>query len=200
MVAQFRSLSFLPLCWLLGSVGFRCRSRANAEDAKTALPEYRTWIGDFDGMQKRRRIRIIVPYSKTIFFIDKGEQLGTAAEWGDEFDKWLNKGIKSELERIRIAFVPTPREQLLTALNDGRGDIVAANLTITPDRLQKVDFTIPALKDVHEILVSGRPRQKLEGLKTFPARNSIFGRPAAITNICWRSTTNSSHRSSNRSS
>ena len=48
--------------------------RANAEDAKTALPEYRTWIGDFDGMQKRRRIRIIVPY-KTIFFIDKGEQL-----------------------------------------------------------------------------------------------------------------------------
>jgi membrane-bound lytic murein transglycosylase MltF len=151
-------------------------------------------------MQKRRRIRIIVPYSKTIFFIDKGEQLGTAAEWGDEFDKWLNKGIKSELERIRIAFVPTPREQLLTALNDGRGDIVAANLTITPDRLQKVDFTIPALKDVHEILVSGRPRQKLEGLKTFPAMNSIFGRPAAITNICWRSTTNSSHRSSNRSS
>lgn len=129
--------------------------RANAEDGKTALPEYRTWIGDFDGMQKRRQIRIIVPYSKTIFFIDKGEQLGTAAEWGDEFDKWLNKGIKSELERIRIAFVPTPREQLLTALNDGRGDIVAANLTITPDRLQKVDFTIPALKDVHEILVSG---------------------------------------------
>jgi ABC-type amino acid transport substrate-binding protein len=59
---------------------------------------------------------------------------------GDEFDKWLNKGIKSELERIRIAFVPTPREQLLTALNDGRGDIVAANLTITPDRPAKSGF------------------------------------------------------------
>ena len=200
MVAQFRSLSFFAVVLAVGVGWISVPPRANAEDGKTALPEYRTWIGDFDGMQKRRQIRIIVPYSKTIFFIDKGEQLGTAAEWGDEFDKWLNKGIKSELERIRIAFVPTPREQLLTALNDGRGDIVAANLTITPDRLQKVDFTIPALKDVHEILVSGRPRQKLEGLKTFPARNSIFGRPAAITNICWRSTTNSSHRSSNRSS
>jgi len=155
MVAQFRSLSFFAVVLAVGVGWISVPSRANAEDAKTALPEYRTWIGDFDGMQKRRRIRIIVPYSKTIFFIDKGEQLGTAAEWGDEFDKWLNKGIKSELERIRIAFVPTPREKLLTALNDGRGDIVAANLTITPDRLQKVDFTIPALKDVHEILVSG---------------------------------------------
>jgi len=146
MVAQFRSLSFFAVVLAVGFGSISVPPRANAEDAKTALPEYRTWIGDFDGMQKRRRIRIIVPYSKTIFFIDKGEQLGTAAEWGDEFDKWLNKGIKSELERIRIAFVPTPREQLLTALNDGRGDIVAANLTITPDRLQKVDFTIPALK------------------------------------------------------
>ena len=43
-------------------------------------------------MQQRRLIRIIVPYSKTIFFIDKGEPLGTAAEWGSELDNWLNKG------------------------------------------------------------------------------------------------------------
>ena len=58
--------------------------------------------GDFDGMQQRRLIRLIVPYSKTIFFIDKGEPLGTAAEWGSELDGWLNKGKKSELEHIRI--------------------------------------------------------------------------------------------------
>jgi hypothetical protein len=115
MVAQFRSLSFFAVVLAVGVGWISVPPRANAEDGKTALPEYRTWIGDFDGMQKRRQIRIIVPYSKTIFFIDKGEQLGTAAEWGDEFDKWLNEGIKAELQRIRIAFVPTPREQLLTA-------------------------------------------------------------------------------------
>ena len=71
--------------------------RTNAEDGKTALPEYRTWIGDFDEMQKRRLIRVIVPYSMTIFFIDKGEQLGTAAEWGDEFDTmWPDSLMKSQ--------------------------------------------------------------------------------------------------------
>jgi ABC-type amino acid transport substrate-binding protein len=150
-----RSLSFFAVVLAFGIGWISVPLRANAEDGKTALPEYRTWIGDFDEMQKRRLIRILVPYSKTVFFIDKGAQLGTAAEWGEELDKWLNKGIKSELERIRIAFVPTPREQLLTALNDGRGDFVAANLTITTYRLQEVDFTIPAVKDVHEILGSG---------------------------------------------
>jgi membrane-bound lytic murein transglycosylase MltF len=95
--------------------------------------------------------------------------------------------------------VPTPREQLLTALNDGRGEIVAANLTITPDRLQKVDFTIPALKDVHEILVSGPSAPEMEGFEDLSGKELYIPEDQQhITNICWRSTTNSSHRSSNR--
>lgn len=126
-----------------------------AKHKKTALPEYALWTGDYDGMQKRHLIRVLVPYSKTIFFINKGEQLGTAAEWGEELDKWINKSKKSEIDRMHIAFIPTPRDTLLAALNEGRGDIAAGNLTITPNRLAIVDFTDPVLKDVKEILVTG---------------------------------------------
>src|SRR5262249_52655777 len=54
-----------------------------------------------------------------------------------------------------IDFVPTPRGELLTALNEGRGDIVLAKLTITKHLLEDVDFTDPGLKNVHEILVTG---------------------------------------------
>jgi membrane-bound lytic murein transglycosylase MltF len=146
--------------WLLAAVvGFCCVGEASsgqaADDEKTALPAFAPWVGDFDGMQQRRQIRLIVPYSKTIFFIDKGDQWGTAAEWGDELDKWLNKGKKSQLDHIQVDFVPTPRGELLTALNEGSGDVVLANLTITEGLLEKVDFTDPALKNVHEILVTG---------------------------------------------
>ena len=148
------------LPWLLAAaVGLCCVGQATrgqaADEEKTALPAFAPWVGDFDGMQQRRQIRLIVPYSKTIFFIDKGDQWGTAAEWGDELEKWLNKGKKSQLEHIQVAFVPTPRGELLTALNEGRGDVVLANLTITKGLLEKVDFTDPALKNVHEILVTG---------------------------------------------
>jgi len=146
--------------WLFAAVvGLCCVGQPNgvqaADDEKTALPAFAPWVGDFDGMQQRRQIRLIVPYSKTIFFIDKGDQLGTAAEWGDELDKWLNKDKKSQLQRIQVDFVPTPRGELLTALNEGRGDVVLANLTITKGLAEKVDFTDPALKNVHEILVTG---------------------------------------------
>src|SRR6516164_10541081 len=83
-------------------VGLCCVGQATCAQAgdggATALPPFVPWVGDFDGMQQRRLIRLIVRYSKTIFFIDKGEPLGTAAEWGSELDGWLNKGKKSELE------------------------------------------------------------------------------------------------------
>jgi membrane-bound lytic murein transglycosylase MltF len=164
MLRRHRSINLPSILrlWLpftAAVVGLCCFGRLTsvhaADGEKTALPAFARWTGDLDGMQERRQIRLIVPYSKTIFFIDKGEQLGTSAEWGAELDDWLNKGKKSQLEHIQVAFIPTPRGELLTALNEGRGDVVAANLTITKDRLDKVDFTDPVLKNVHEILVTG---------------------------------------------
>ncbi len=35
------------------------------------------------------------------------------------------------------------RDRLLLELNEGLGDIVAANLTITPERQKLVDFSVP---------------------------------------------------------
>ncbi len=164
------------------------QSARAVEGKKTALPVPALWTGDYDGMQKRRLIRVLVPYSKTIFFIDKGEQLGTAAEWGEEFDKWVNKDKKSEIERMRITFVPMPRDKLLTALNEGRGDVVAANLTITPRRLAAVDFTDPVLKDVHEVLVTGPSAptiaklEDLSGKEIFVRKSSSYYEHLAALN------------------
>lgn len=84
------------------------QSARAVEGKKTALPALALWAGDYDGMQSHHVIRFLVPYSKTIFFIDRGEQLGTAAEWAEEFDKWVNKSKKSEIERMRVVFYRRP--------------------------------------------------------------------------------------------
>ena len=54
-----------------------------------------------------------------------------------------------------MVFVPVSRDELLPALAEGRGDVVAANLTITPERQQLVDFTEAGMRNVSEVLVSG---------------------------------------------
>jgi membrane-bound lytic murein transglycosylase MltF len=53
-----------------------------------------------------------------------------------------------------VVFIPTARDHLLSDLQDGRGDIAAAGLAITPERQQVVAFTKPFMDDVSEILVT----------------------------------------------
>ncbi|WP_340669012.1 lytic transglycosylase F [Phyllobacterium sp.] len=112
-------------------------------------------VNDLDGMEQRRLVRVLVPYSKTIYFLDKGRQFGTAVDFGQALETALNTGKKREVDRIRVAFIPTGRDRLIPALNEGLGDIVMANLTITPSRLEQVDFTIPIYDKASEVLVTG---------------------------------------------
>lgn len=148
-------LVVLALALLISPAAVRAQSTLPADTTAMALPIYPPFTGDFDGMKKARLVRILVPYSKTIYFIDKGAELGVAAEAGRALEAWLNKKYQTKALKIRVVFVPTARDKLLPALVEGRGDIVAANLTITPERLQTVDFADPWIKTVKEVLVTG---------------------------------------------
>jgi hypothetical protein len=100
---------------------------ALSEAEAPPLPVPARWKGDFDGMKERRRVRILVPFSKTIFFLDKGAERGTAAETGRQFETCINTKYKTTRARkIHVTFVLVARDQLFTDLNEGLGDIVAA--------------------------------------------------------------------------
>ena len=119
------------------------------------IPAPDAWKGDFDGMKDRGRIRILVPPSKTFFFYDKARSLGTAADLGRAFEAWINKKYKLNTFKIHVVFLPTRRDQLFRALNEGYGDIAMGNLTITPERLKQVDFSDPVADKVKEVVVTG---------------------------------------------
>ncbi len=115
------------------------------------------WTGDFDGMVKRRVIRILTPYSKTHYFVDKGQPRGIVYDAGQKFEEDVNKRLKTGVgNKIFVAYVPTSRDDLYQSLVDGRGDIIAAPITITPEREKLVDFTEPTrTRSINEILVTG---------------------------------------------
>ena len=114
------------------------------------------WTGDFDGMVKRRSIRILTPYSKTHYFIDKGVQRGIVYDAGIKLEQAINKQLKTTpATKVHVVFVPTSRDALYQALIDGRGDIIAASVVITPERAKLVDFTIPGRSNINQIVVTG---------------------------------------------
>lgn len=132
----------------------------------TRLPVATLATGDLDAILQRRVFRLIVPWSRTHFFLDRGREMGVAAEFGREFEAWLNKRRPRGTLPVVVAFVPLPQDRLLPALLEGRGDAVAANLTITPQREAIVDFAPPWLRDVSEILVTGPAAPAVENLES----------------------------------
>jgi len=134
-------------------------------------------IGDFDVMAQRRIVRVLVPYSKTIYFIDKGRQFGTAVDFGMALENALNVGKKRQVDRIHIVFVPTSRVKLIPSLNGGLGDIIMANMTITPDRLEQVDFTDPLYDKASEVLVTGPASESVQSL------DDLSGKEVAVREI-----------------
>ena len=143
------------------------RVTPTAETAPT--PEEATllnepWIGDFDGMVKRRLIRVLVAYSKTYYFLDQGHQRGLSYDLLKEFEKYVNEKLRTGTLKIKVLFIPVRRDEIISGLVKGFGDIAVANLTVTPQRQKQVAFSDPLLTDVKELLVTGPAAPPVAGV------------------------------------
>jgi membrane-bound lytic murein transglycosylase MltF len=115
----------------------------------------RKFTGDFDGMRKRRVIRALVTYNHTLYFLDGPTQRGIAYEALQLFEKHINAKYKTGKLPIYVVIIPVTRDQLLTRLAAGYGDIAVGSLTITKQRREAVDFSTPTATGISEIVVTG---------------------------------------------
>src|SRR5689334_13187566 len=92
--------------------------------------------GDLDAMRKLGRLRVLVSFSRTNFFVSLGRPRGFDCDLMSEYQRVLLQQLKARQGDITIVFVPVPFDQLIPALLEGRGDIAAGGLTITPQRLE----------------------------------------------------------------
>ena len=158
-------LLFMLCCcaaWACGGTALAAEERA-AQHRKLNL-EGRPWKGDFDRMLERRMIRVLVPYSRTLYFVDKGRERGVAAELVREFEQYLNKKHAKQFGKrpLTIYIIPTARENLISNVAQGLGDIAVGNLTVTEERLEIVDFVVPQdRKAVREVIVIGASAPQL---------------------------------------
>ena len=147
------------------------------------LPEqfaslWRPWSGDLDGMVERRAIRVLVVHSGYLYFFDEGRPRGITVEMLAEFERFLNKKYKSTRLPIHVVPIPVTRERLLPDLLAGRADLVAANLTVTPERSAQIDFSKPIYGGISEVIVTGPSAPPLESIQDL-AGQDIFVRASS---------------------
>lgn len=140
----------------------------------------RPWTGDLGGMVERRMIRVLTAYSRTQYFIDRGTPRGIAYDQGKLLEAAVNEASRSGYLSVNVHFVPMARDELLPALLAGKGDVVMANLTVTPNRAAVVDFADPWIGGIDEIVVTS-PRapdittvDDLSGKEVFVRESSSY--------------------------
>ena len=133
---------------------------------------------DLDGILSKRTLRVLVVPNWTNYFLDRGRERGVTYDSFALFGAFLERTRQRQLKstsplfsglrgplKLHVVFVPVSRDQIFQALLDGRGDVAAANLTITDSRSRAVNFTTPVVTDLDEIVVSGPDAPALQTLE-----------------------------------
>jgi membrane-bound lytic murein transglycosylase F len=98
---------------------------------------------------RENKLVAITGYNAYSYFIYKGQPMG----FEYELVKKLAEHFNVSLEVKVISSI----EKMFEMLNSGEGDLIAFNLTITKERLEKVDFTKP-INTVKQVLVQRKPK------------------------------------------
>ena len=158
---RFVSCSLFTVLYFSGLSTLPAQAGEATKSAPTktrALPtDTKAWKGDFDGMVKSRHIRMAVPYSRTLYFNDKGRERGISADNARDFEGYINKKYKKQLgsRPITVYLIPTTRDLMLQKVAAGLADIAIGNITATEGRKKLVDFVAPAdQKRVSEVIVT----------------------------------------------
>ena len=143
--------------WLLLPAG--CSEKTSVKEKAENKPVQNTylpkWTGDLDVMIERRIIRVLTPYSKTNYFVDRGTQRGLVYDSFQQFQEDLNKKLRKRRVQVHVVILPVSHDQLVPALLEGRGDIVAGGMMVTDARKEQVDFSNPTRSGVTVIAVTG---------------------------------------------
>ena len=151
---------------LVAAAVFFSQHRDQGESAENVEPDPRdlplgthlsyAYRDDLPGLLQKKYIRVLTTLNRTNFFISEGHLAGYEYSLLKGYEKYLNKKIGQKNLGIVIEFIPVNRDELMSKLIQGYGDIAAAGLTITPQRKKEVNFTIPYRTNVQEVIVSNK--------------------------------------------
>jgi membrane-bound lytic murein transglycosylase F len=116
---------------------------------------------DLPGITKRGTLRVLTRNNAVSFYLYKGDR--------DGFDYELIKGFaKSQRLTLEVVLAPS-YDALITMLQEGKGDVIAASFTATPTRAEQVAFTRPYLF-VKELFVQRKGGPALTSLEQLKGR------------------------------
>ena len=136
-VSYFALAENQPIAWGVRPGNPDLRARINKFQTQLAIGSTIDAIykGDVDGIKKRGVLRVITRNNPITYFLHRGRTYGFEYELMNMFAESL--GVRLQM------VIPPSRDKLIPWLQEGKGDMIAASLTITDNRKQTVQFSKP---------------------------------------------------------
>lgn len=157
---------FVVLLFALPAEAYLNRSYSSLEQAQS-------FDGDFIDILAQGKLRILLTRDNTnaAYLPRQGSPLADQQLVAEEFA--LSHGLVPELVLVDNF------SKLIPALLEGKGDIIISNLTINPERLQKMAFSVPLAHVVEQVLVASDDQsvqrvRDLDGKSVLVNRDSTF--------------------------
>ena len=144
MLRKIRFYTPALLCFLLLVTLTNCSS----EKEKIEAFEQSSVEIDLPEIIKRGKLIVLAENSSTSFFICRGRKMGFEYEILKEFANEL--GVTLEVKIVNNL------DNLTEMLNNGEGDIIACNYTVTRERNKNINYSIPFLR-TPQVLIQRKP-------------------------------------------
>lgn len=103
---------------------------------------------DLPEILKKGKLTVLAENSSTSFFIYRGKKMGFEYEMLKEFANEI--GVTLEIKIVGNM------DNLIQMLNDGEGDVIACNYTVTRERNKLIDFSVPFIRSP-QVLIQRKP-------------------------------------------
>ncbi len=153
-----------PTAWAVRSENHQLLALLNQfiQIEKLTRPRKIDSIEDWPEIKKRKYLRVALRNNSASYFLWRGKLLG--------FDYELLKAFAEKHKLLLEIVVPPNHVELMDYVRQGKADIAAGFLTITPDREQAgIQFSTP-YHFASELLISQKDQADIQSLEDLPGR------------------------------
>jgi len=140
---KFKPQLFLPFL-TLSFLFFSCEQKNEISEKDTTIKCETSW----EEIQEKEILTVLAENSPSSYFLYKGRNMGFEYELLHEFAKDMDIRINVKMMH--------DLDSMQNKLNNCEGDLIACNLTITPERQEEYLFTTP-IHTTQQVLIQRKP-------------------------------------------
>lgn len=146
---------------------------ASARQAGPQVVQHNTQVRDLPAIRSSKVLRVLVNQSRNSSGDVQGEEIGVEYHRLQAFENYLN-GHARDAQRVTFKIIPKAKNQLLSALRRGEGDLVAPGELLDATGVEGIQASAPIVSQVPLLLIG------VKGERAFKHVEQLSGRTLSL--------------------